>query len=177
MSRHSEKCSTAAAYAERVFQQLEDNRPSDAPADFSDSSPEEPIPGEPKTTDNPSPEKSTPSETKTTGDQSQPVRSNTVGSPDVYAQSKDGKFTAQRAGSVGHCRVQKLIASYEARSRRTEELALDAERREQEVTAAGGTLPQASTPDVQQETPFFCPACIADDEKEWVEALELEADS
>ncbi|EFQ36039.1 hypothetical protein CGRA01v4_06009 [Colletotrichum graminicola] len=161
MSRHSEKCSTAAAYAERVFQQLEDNRPSDAPDGFSDPAPEEPTSGQ----------------SKTTSDQSRPVRSNTVGSPDMYAQSKDGKSNAQRAGSVGHSHVQQLIASYEARYRRTEELALAAERRGREVTAAGGTPSQASTPAVQQESPCFCPACIADDEKEWAEAIELEADS
>ncbi|KAK1970903.1 hypothetical protein LY78DRAFT_677280 [Colletotrichum sublineola] len=163
MTQHSENCSSAAAYAERVFQQLEDNRPSDAPDDFSD----------------PSPEKPTPSESKTTGksNQSQPVRSNTVGSPDVHAQSKTGKSTVKRACSVGHGHVQQLIASYEARSRRTEDLAQDMAHREREVAAAGRAPPQARTSAVQQETPFFCPACIADDEKEWIRAVEADADS
>ncbi|KAK2038469.1 hypothetical protein LZ31DRAFT_635378 [Colletotrichum somersetense] len=177
MSRHPDNSSSAAAYAERVFQQLEDNRPSDAPDDFSDPSPEEPTPGESettgdhlpgksKTTDNASPEKSTPDEPNAAGDQLQPVRSNTVGSPDVYAQSKDGKSNLQRTGSVDHGHVQQLIASYEARSRRTEELALDVARREREVAAAGIHLPQASTPAIQHGPLLFCPVCIADDEKE-----------
>ncbi|KAK2056936.1 hypothetical protein LY76DRAFT_124955 [Colletotrichum caudatum] len=188
MSRHPDNCSSAAAYAERVFQQLEDNRPSDAPDGFSDPSPEEPTPGEPKTTgdpspdkskttDNASPEKSTPDESNAAGDQPQPVRSNTVGSPDVYVQSKDGKSNLQRAGSVDHGHVQKLIASYEARSRRAEELTLDVARREREVAAAGSHLPQASTPAIQHGHLFFCPACIADDEKEWIEAVEADANS
>ncbi|KAK2026028.1 hypothetical protein LX32DRAFT_595566 [Colletotrichum zoysiae] len=161
MSRHPDNCSSAAAYAERVFQQLEDNRPSDAPDDFSDPSPEEPTSGE----------------SKTKGDQPQPVRSNTVGSPDVYVQSKDGKSNLQRAGSVDHGHVQKLIASYEARSSRTEELALDVARREREVAAAGSRLPKASTPAIQHEPLFFCPACIADDEKEWIKAVEADMNS
>ncbi|KAK2016734.1 hypothetical protein LZ32DRAFT_614995 [Colletotrichum eremochloae] len=152
MTQHSENCSSAAAYAERVFQQLEDNRPSDAPDDFSDPSPEKPTPGESKTTGK--------------SNQPQPVRSNTVGSPDVHAQSK-----------TSHGHVQQLIASYEARSRRTEDLAHDMAHREREVAAAGRAPPQARTSAVQQETPFFCPACIADDEKEWIRAVEADADS
>ncbi|KAK1976876.1 hypothetical protein LZ30DRAFT_636071 [Colletotrichum cereale] len=141
MSRHSENCSTAAAYAERVFQQLEDNRPSDAPDDFSSPSPKEPTPGKPEAT----------------CQQAQPVRSNTVESFDVYAQSK--------------------TASYEARSRRTEELALETARREREAAATARTPPRAGTPVAQQETSFFCPACIADDEKEWITAADADLDS
>ncbi|KAK1999571.1 hypothetical protein LX36DRAFT_473089, partial [Colletotrichum falcatum] len=177
MSRHSENCSTAAAYVERVFQQLEDNRPSDAPDDFSGPSSEKPCPGEPESADNPSPQKSDPGESKTTAGQSQPVRSNTVGSPDVHAQSKPGKSTFQRAGSVGYGHVRQLIASYEARSRRNEELALDAARRRREVATAGRTPAQDSTTADRRETPFFCPACIADDEKEWIKVVEADANS
>ncbi|KAK6227587.1 hypothetical protein QIS74_01142 [Colletotrichum tabaci] len=69
-----EQCSSAEAYSERVFRQLEDNRPSDAPTDFS----------------GPLPETSKAIKPKSTGSQAQLARSNTVGSPDVYAQSDVG---------------------------------------------------------------------------------------
>ncbi|GKT54519.1 hypothetical protein ColTof4_13692 [Colletotrichum tofieldiae] len=74
MAAHAEHGPVAVTFAERVFQQLEDNRPSEAPVDFSD----------------PLSNTSTPVKSKATETLSQPARGNTMGSANFYAQSKTG---------------------------------------------------------------------------------------
>ncbi|GJC92780.1 hypothetical protein ColKHC_01606 [Colletotrichum higginsianum] len=160
MTSHSEQCSSAEAYSERVFRQLEDNRPSDAPADFS----------------GPLPETSKAIKPKSTGSQAQLARSNTVGSPDVYAQSDAGKSTVQRTGSVGNGRVKQLVAGYEARSRRTEDLAQEIARRRREMAAAEH---QATSPDDAHSLPQdlkVCHVCIANEDKGWVKVVDEDLD-
>lgn len=160
MTSHSEQCSSAEAYSERVFRQLEDNRPSDAPADFS----------------GPLPEASKAIKPKSTGSQAQMARSNTVGSPDVYAQSDVGKSTIQRTGSVGNGRVKQLVAGYEARSRRTEDLAQEIARRRQEMASAEH---QATSPDDAHslpQDPKVCHVCIANEDKGWVQVVDEDLD-
>ncbi|GJC80495.1 hypothetical protein ColLi_03333 [Colletotrichum liriopes] len=71
MAAHSEHGSAAVTFAERVFQQLEDNRPSEALVDFSD----------------PLSNTSKPVKSKATETLSQPVRDN-MESPSFYAHSK-----------------------------------------------------------------------------------------
>ncbi|WQF77302.1 hypothetical protein CDEST_02316 [Colletotrichum destructivum] len=160
MTSHSEHCSSAEAYSERVFRQLEDNRPSDVPADFSG-----PLPETSKTT-----------KPKSTASQTQLARNNTVGSPDVYTQSDVGKSTIQRTGSVGNGRVAQLVASYEARSRRTEDLAQETARRRREMASAEN---QATSPDDAHslpQDPKVCHVCIANEDKGWVKVVDEDLD-
>ncbi|KZL64576.1 hypothetical protein CT0861_03817 [Colletotrichum tofieldiae] len=131
MAAHAEHGPVAVTFAERVFQQLEDNRPSEAPVDFSD----------------PLSNTSTPVKSKATETLSQPARGNTMGSANFYAQSKTGKSTLPRnGGSMGISHVQQLVASYEVRSCRTEGLALKTARRKSKASAAEHLSPQENTP-------------------------------
>ncbi|KAH0440422.1 hypothetical protein CcaCcLH18_02446 [Colletotrichum camelliae] len=98
-----------AGYHARCMQWMEDSKPSDAPADFSNSYPT---------------------------DSNINHRSNTIGSPDVYEHSAIGNTGVSRVGSFGGGRVKQLVAGYEARSRRTEELAEEAARRKREASKA-----------------------------------------
>ncbi|KZL81746.1 hypothetical protein CI238_10803 [Colletotrichum incanum] len=152
MAPHSEHCSAAAVFAERIFQQLEDNRPSDAPADFSNSLSKKSKTVQPKATES----------------ISQQARNTTVGSSDVYTQSE--------AGSMGNSHVQQLVASYEARSRQTEELALKTARRKHEATASEHLSPQDSTLSLRQDNAPFCPDCAADNQREWIKVIHADLD-
>ncbi|OHW99445.1 hypothetical protein CSPAE12_01820 [Colletotrichum incanum] len=140
MAPHSEHCSAAAVFAERIFQQLEDNRPSDAPADFSNSLSKKSKTVQPKATES----------------ISQQARNTTVGSSDVYTQSE--------------------AASYEARSRQTEELALKTARRKHEATASEHLSPQDSTLSLRQDNAPFCPDCAADNQREWIKVIHADLD-
>ncbi|KAF9873721.1 hypothetical protein CkaCkLH20_08831 [Colletotrichum karsti] len=108
MSCPREGCSGAADYRERCMQWMEDNKPSCAPDDFS-----------------------SPKESKPTS--SQLPRSNTIGSPDVYERSATGEAPLTRTGSFGGGHVKQLVAGYEARSRRAEDLSEEAIRRKREA--------------------------------------------
>ncbi|KAI8316162.1 hypothetical protein K4K61_010053 [Colletotrichum sp. SAR11_59] len=109
MSDTLENMQGGAGYHARCMQWLEDSKPSDAPADFSNSYP---------------------NKSKINN------RSNTIGSPDVYEHSEIGNTGVARVGSFGGGRVKELVAGYEARSRRTEELADEAARRKRDPTKA-----------------------------------------
>ncbi|KAF3805056.1 hypothetical protein GCG54_00005801 [Colletotrichum gloeosporioides] len=109
MSDTFENMQGGAGYHARCMQWMEDSKPSDAPVDFSNSYPN-------KSNIN--------------------NRSNTIGSPDIYEHLAVGNPGVARVGSFGGGRVKQLVAGYEARSRRTEELAEEAARRKQETTKA-----------------------------------------
>ncbi|GKT51354.1 uncharacterized protein ColSpa_11535 [Colletotrichum spaethianum] len=83
MAPRSGRYSVANTFAERVFQYLEDNRPSDAQADFS----------------SPLPKKQKPVKPKAAGPQTLPARSNTVESSDFYSQSEASSYEARSHGA------------------------------------------------------------------------------
>ncbi|KAK1532171.1 uncharacterized protein CCOS01_04154 [Colletotrichum costaricense] len=146
MAPHAEDSSSAAEYAERVFQHLEDNRPSDAPADFSDPQPEKP-----KATQR----------SKTKEIKAQLIQRNNDASVESHSRSKSGKFRLQHTGSFGDGRVKELVANYEARSHRTEESAKEPDRR-QRVLAKDT---DAANGDESEE-----------DEKDWIKVVDADLD-
>ncbi|OHF00829.1 hypothetical protein CORC01_03903 [Colletotrichum orchidophilum] len=160
MPPHADHCAATVEYAERVFQHLEDNRPSNTPTDFSGAHPENP-----KTV-----------KSKTQNLKSQLNGSNTFAFADIYTHSASGKFPLKRTGSFGNGRVKELVAAYEARSHHTEELAKEATRRKRELAAfIHGTPEETSTEDSEgTETTAF--SDIEEDGKEWVKVFDADLD-
>ncbi|KXH40271.1 hypothetical protein CSIM01_06448 [Colletotrichum simmondsii] len=146
MAPHAEDSSSAAEYAERVFQHLEDNRPSDAPADFSD----------------PQPEKSKAIQrSKTERIKAQLIQRNNDAFVESQSRSKSGKFRLQQTGSFGDGRVKELVANYEARSHRVEETGKESVRRmrvlAKDTDAAAGSESE-------------------EDEKDWIKVVDADLD-
>ncbi|KAK1676006.1 hypothetical protein BDP55DRAFT_631700 [Colletotrichum godetiae] len=106
MAPHAEDSPAAANYAERVFQHLEDNRPSDAPADLSNPPPERPEAIQ---------------RSKTEKLKAQLTQRNNSTSDNVESRFKSGKFRFQHTESFGDGRVKELVAAYDARSHCSEE--------------------------------------------------------
>ncbi|KAJ0313141.1 hypothetical protein COL516b_000068 [Colletotrichum fioriniae] len=146
MAPRAEDSSSAAGYAERVFQHLEDNRPSDAPANFSD-----PHQGKSKAIER----------SKTEKLKAQLIQRGNDASGEFQSRSKSGKFRLQHAGSFGDGRVKELVANYEARSHRAEETVEESVRRKPVL----GKDTDATTSSESEE-----------DEKDWIKVVDADLD-
>ncbi|KAF4781584.1 hypothetical protein HER10_EVM0000616 [Colletotrichum scovillei] len=144
MAPHTEDSSSVAEYAERVFQHLEDNRPSDAPADFSD----------------PRPEKSNAIQrSKTERIKAQLIQRNNDASVVSQSRSKSGKFRLQHTSSFGDGRVKELVANYEARSHRDEETGKESVRRKRVLA---------------KDTDAATGSESEEDEKDWIKVVDAD---
>ncbi|KAK1718725.1 hypothetical protein CaCOL14_003297 [Colletotrichum acutatum] len=146
MAPHPEDSSSAAEYAERVFQHLEDSRPSDAPADFSDSNPENP---------------KVIQRSKTEKLKAQLLQRNKDASDESQILYKSGKSRLQHTGSFGDSRVKKLVANYEARSHRPMETAQESVRRKRALA---------------QDTNIATGNESEEDEKDWIKVVDADLD-
>ncbi|KAK1625406.1 hypothetical protein BDP81DRAFT_327857 [Colletotrichum phormii] len=146
MAPHAEDSSAAADYAERVFQHLEDNRSSDAPADFSNPQAEKPKAFQ---------------RSKTEKLKAQLTQRNNSTSDNVQSHFKSGKFRFQHTGSFGDGLVKELVATYDARSHRSEEPGKELTRRKRVLAKDSDAVAGGES---------------EEDEKDWVKVVDADLD-
>lgn len=164
MATHGKRCSAATAFAEHVFQQLEDNKPSDAPLNFSRSSGKKSKPNsKPK-----SKPKSKPADPGL-------ARNATFGSSDVHARSADGKLPAQHNVPTETGRVKQLIAEYEARGRHVEGLTQEVIRKPPNI-ASDGHVSSKNQGSVSDNARKLSDGQTGDENDGWVKVVDADLD-